>query len=160
MERIYACVNRFLESVMALLMVFIVILLFTEVVSRYVFNSPISWAEEMATYAFIWMVYIGAGVAFYRHAHIRVDYLSLKMDERVLRRVELGINLIMAAFFILLVIFGLKFSIPNWGADSYTLPLVKLGWIHIAVPVGALLMLCNVARNVFLIYGGRNKNKE
>jgi len=151
-EKLYAFVNRFLENVMALLMLFIVLLLFCEVVSRYVLNAPISWSEEMATYAFIWMIYIGSGVAFYRHAHIRVDYISYKLNPETIKRIEFGLNLLMAIFFIFLLITGIRFAVPNLHADSYTLPVIKLGWIYVAVPIGALLMLCNLARNFFLIY--------
>jgi TRAP-type C4-dicarboxylate transport system permease small subunit len=160
MEKIYAFVNRFLENIMALLMLFIVLLLFSEVIGRYVLNSPISWAEEMATYAFIWMIYIGSGVAFYRHAHIRVDYISYKLTPETMKKIELGLNLIMAFFFIFLLVMGLRFAIPNLHADSYTLPVIKLGWIYAAVPIGALLMLCNVARNLFLITRSEKSHSE
>ena len=152
MEKVYSYMNRLLEGVIAILMGFIVILMFSEVVSRYFFRAPIIWSEEMATYAFIWIIYIGSGVAFYRHAHIRVDYFSLKWSPGTMKRVELGLNLIMAFFFLFLLITGMKFAFPNFHVDSYTLPVIKLGWIYVAVPLGALLMLCNVARNLYLIY--------
>lgn len=152
MERAYSLVNRFLENIIAVLMAFIVLLLFAEVVSRYGFNAPISWSEEMATYAFIWMLYIGAGVAFYRNVHIRVDYISAKLAPGTMKKIEFSLNLIMGSFFIFLVIMGMRFVLPNLHADSYTLPVIKLGWVYAAVPVGALLMLCNVLRNIYMTY--------
>ena len=152
MGKIYALGNRFLEYIIAVLMAFIVLLLFMEVVSRYVFNAPISWSEEIATYAFVWMIYIGAGVAFYRNVHIRVDYLSGKLAPGTMKKIEFSLNLIMGSFFIFLVIMGMRFVLPNLQADSYTLPVIKLGWFYAAVPVGALLMLCNVVRNIYMTY--------
>jgi TRAP-type C4-dicarboxylate transport system permease small subunit len=47
-------------------------ILFAGVVSRYVFNSPIIWTDELATFLFLWLAMIGAAVALRRDGHMRL----------------------------------------------------------------------------------------
>src|ERR1700686_4377350 len=38
-------------------------ILFAGVVSRYVFDSPLMWTDELATFLFLWLAMVGAVVA-------------------------------------------------------------------------------------------------
>src|SRR5512136_2191080 len=55
---------------------------FGNVVLRYVFNSPIQWAEEFSRYAFIWVVFMGAAVCTKRTRHIAIDSLVQVLPAR------------------------------------------------------------------------------
>jgi TRAP-type transport system small permease protein len=52
-----------------------VVMVFGNVVMRYVFNSGIQISEEMSRYAFIWLTYLGAMVAMREGGHLGVDTL-------------------------------------------------------------------------------------
>ena len=75
MPQIRFVVKYFEELVAGLFMVLMSFATFANVVSRYVFNSPIQWAEEFARYAFIWVVFAGAVVCTKRKRHIAIDGL-------------------------------------------------------------------------------------
>ena len=47
-------------------------ILFAGVVSRYAFDSPIIWTDELATFLFLWMAMFGAVVAVRRGGHMRL----------------------------------------------------------------------------------------
>jgi tripartite ATP-independent transporter DctM subunit len=47
-------------------------ILFAGVVSRYVFNSPLMWTDELATFLFLWLAMIGAVVALRHDGHMRL----------------------------------------------------------------------------------------
>ena len=47
-------------------------ILFAGVVSRYVFNSPIIWTDELATFLFLWLAMFGAVVAVRHDGHMRL----------------------------------------------------------------------------------------
>lgn len=46
---------------------------FGNVVLRYVFNSGLTWSEEMSRYFFVWMVFLGAIAALKDKMHLGVD---------------------------------------------------------------------------------------
>ena len=47
-------------------------ILFAGVVSRYVFNSPLFWTDELANFLFLWLSMLGTVVAFRRDGHMRL----------------------------------------------------------------------------------------
>ncbi len=64
-----------LETVVALLLGAMVVMVFGNVVLRYAFNSGISVSEEVARWAFVWLTFLGAVVALKDNAHLGVDLL-------------------------------------------------------------------------------------
>jgi TRAP-type C4-dicarboxylate transport system permease small subunit len=74
-------------AVCQLLLAAIVAIIFYQVVARYFFNRPLAWMEEFGTYAFIWMVMIGAGVAAKDHRHILVDVFPAGPTARFLGQI-------------------------------------------------------------------------
>lgn len=85
------CVLERIEISFAMvLFVVIVASICTQVVSRYFLGLPLVWVEEVATYAFIWIVFLGAAVGMKRLSHIKIEALSLAFSERV----QAGIRLL------------------------------------------------------------------
>src|SRR5580700_3891135 len=65
-------IGRAAEFIGALLVLAETCILFTGVVSRYVFDSPIMWTDELATFLFLWLAMFGAVVALRRDGHMRL----------------------------------------------------------------------------------------
>ncbi len=66
---------RVLEGAMALLLACMVVLVFGNVVLRYVFNSGITVSEEVSRWMFVWLTFIGAIVALRGRGHLGTDLL-------------------------------------------------------------------------------------
>ena len=58
------------------------------VVARYVFASPVFWAEEILVFIVIWTVFLVAGTVTYRGAHLNMDLIYSGMN----RHWKLGVN--------------------------------------------------------------------
>lgn len=75
----------------------IVSLIFLQVVSRYVFGRPFAWVEELATYCFIWSVYIGAAYALIKKRQIILttvtDMLPLQARKVLIVIVNIGLSI-------------------------------------------------------------------
>ena len=54
----------------------IVVTITIQVFTRYVFDRPIVWVEEVATYAFIWGAFIGAALGHKSRRHIRIEKIG------------------------------------------------------------------------------------
>jgi TRAP-type C4-dicarboxylate transport system permease small subunit len=85
MRQLLPRVERLVEWLMALALAIMVTLVFGNVVLRYVFNTGIAWAEEMARLMFVWLIFLGAILALCQHAHLGVEMLQAKLP-RPLRR--------------------------------------------------------------------------
>ncbi|MDB5532251.1 MAG: hypothetical protein JWO28_566 [Hyphomicrobiales bacterium] len=58
------------------------------VVARYVFASPVFWAEEILVFIVIWTVFLVAGTVTYRGAHLNMDLIYSGMN----RHWKLAVN--------------------------------------------------------------------
>jgi tripartite ATP-independent transporter DctM subunit len=63
------------EAIGSALVLAEVVILFAGVVSRYVFDSPLMWTDELANFLFLWLAMLGAVVAFRRDGHMRLTTL-------------------------------------------------------------------------------------
>jgi TRAP-type C4-dicarboxylate transport system permease small subunit len=64
------------------LIALIVIAITVQVFSRYLLGRPIAWVEETATYAFIWMVFIGASLGLKQGRHILIATFGSRLPPR------------------------------------------------------------------------------
>jgi TRAP-type transport system small permease protein len=73
---------RALKVVIVLCLAAMVVLVFTNVVLRYVFNSGIATSEELSRWLLVWLTFLGAIVALRQHAHLGVDTLVKALPPR------------------------------------------------------------------------------
>lgn len=78
------------ESVLSLLLVSMTILVFVEVVARFVFNHGISWAQELTLILNSWMVLLGASFCIREKAHIGVEFLTDKLSGKPARIIAIA----------------------------------------------------------------------
>lgn len=65
--------RRLVELSLILLLAVMLLVVFAQVVARYVFNQSIPGADEAATFAQIWMVLLGAGYAMRQRLHVSIE---------------------------------------------------------------------------------------
>jgi TRAP-type C4-dicarboxylate transport system permease small subunit len=70
--------ENFEISICIILMSFMTLLLFVQVVMRRVFSHSLYWSEELARYVFIWLIYFGISYGAKIIKHIRIEaFLSV-----------------------------------------------------------------------------------
>ncbi len=70
------------EAVLAALLLGMVLMVFGNVVLRYVFNSGIDVSEELSRYFFVWLTFIGAIVAMRDGSHLGMDAFVAKLPRQ------------------------------------------------------------------------------
>jgi C4-dicarboxylate transporter DctQ subunit len=82
MQRLGRWLVRVEDGAMVAGMVVATVLIGTQVVLRYVFDTSITWAEELTRYAIVWMSFVGAGMGVRASAHITVDLIPAALPEQ------------------------------------------------------------------------------
>lgn len=82
MQKVFAIIDRCVESAIFVLFLAIVLVGTAQVVNRYGFNASLSWSEEFQRYGQIWIVFLGIPVAYRRGMHIGMDLLDQRMGGR------------------------------------------------------------------------------
>lgn len=93
------------------LMSFMTLLIFVQVVMRYVFNNSLSWSEELARYVFIWLIYIGISYGCKLRKHIKIDAALYLFPKRAQPYVVLVGDILFIAFALYIAYTGLFYSI-------------------------------------------------
>lgn len=134
---------RVLSWVLVIVFILMVTVSFLQVVSRYVFNKPLSWSEELSRYLLVWLTFLGSWEAFRRREHIAADLItrSLSEEQRCLvdRIVEIGIFL----FFVILILGSPSFLSIVLRQRSAALK-IPFFWIYLACPFFALLSILDI----------------
>ncbi len=73
--------TRLVEVVLTLLMLALIGLVSAQIFMRYVLWSPLTWSEELARMVFVYLTFIGAGLAFHRGENLRLGVLTDVLPE-------------------------------------------------------------------------------
>lgn len=69
-------IERYFEPVIIVAsLTVVIVLLFTDVVARFAFQTSVPWAGEVARFAFVYMIYFGISYAIREKRHLRVTIL-------------------------------------------------------------------------------------
>jgi tripartite ATP-independent transporter DctM subunit len=134
------------EGPAAVLVALETLILFAGVISRYVFNSPLTWSDELASILFLWLAMLGAVIALRRDEHMRLTtFLGLMSPRRRAWVETLGV--------VVIVVFALTMLEPSYEhfVDQWVVMTPALDWhdgVRVAaIGVGcALLLLIALAR--------------
>lgn len=111
------------------------ILVNANVFSRYLFNKPIYWAEEVATSLFIWTVFVGSAYAYRTHAHLGVDILVKMLPGKAKKSTQFVISLIEVAVLAMLTYVSAQYVMNSWTRVTDVLMMPRW-YFSIAVPIG------------------------
>lgn len=91
------------------LMAAMAVLVFANVVSRYLLNASIIWVEEITRYMMVWVGFLGSGLVLRMGAHIGVEALQEALPARAAQALRVAIVLLLAATFISMTWHGLRY---------------------------------------------------
>ena len=96
------------EYVLCASLVLTTLIIFVQVIMRSVFNSSLTWSEELTRYIFIWQIWMGVSIAQKDKAHIKVEILkSFVKNQKVIAVVDVIATILLIAFNIFLVTSGI-----------------------------------------------------
>jgi tripartite ATP-independent transporter DctM subunit len=128
------------EFVAAALVAAEILILFGGVVSRYVFDRPLVWSDELASTLFLWLAMLGAVIAFRRDEHMRMTACVGVLPQRWRAALDTFATGAALAFLVLI-------AWPTYQYAVYQLPITTSAleitdtWRAAAMPAGIALMI-------------------
>jgi TRAP-type C4-dicarboxylate transport system permease small subunit len=80
-----------------------------QIVSRYGFNQPISWSNEVQVFGYMWTVLPGAGYVMRKKRHVAFTVLYDLFNPRVQRIVRIAANSILGVTYGVLLPYAIRF---------------------------------------------------
>lgn len=147
-------INNFFEFIikraLILIMLVLIISTFLQVFTRYVLNNPLVWTEEVTTFAFIWMVFLGASVGVRKCEHFIVDIIFQLIPEKLHKSIILLGHAGVLTIALILLFAGYGFSMMGLTNVSSTLRL-SMFYMYSSVFLAGLFMALFSLENIFKV---------
>jgi TRAP-type C4-dicarboxylate transport system permease small subunit len=134
-----------------------VVVIFVQVIARYILKVALPWTEEFARYAFIWLIFLANAMAERQKEHFRVSYFVEQAPRRVRYAFWVLGEILIYIFFIWLLVDSLQFVRMGKRMISTVLQL-RLDWVYWALPVAVVFSLVNRTRNIMVVLRERPDN--
>lgn len=160
MKSALACLDKLEEYLLVIGTVVVIIVVFTQVVMRYAFANSFSWAEEMARYIFVYLTWIGAGVAIKGDRHIRITILGDKFPQAK-KYFDLISTLICLSLSVFLLVNGIELVMKLAARGQMSVGLQIPMWTaYLAIPLGGGVMLVKYGLKLATVDLAPFRNKE
>ena len=122
-----------------LLLCALVVMLFLQVIFRFLLGLPLDWTEEAARLFFAWLVYVGAAHALYTAQHFVVDFIHKKLPDEIGNGIAYAVDVITIGFIAYLAWFSYELALSS----KQTFPVLGIARSvqFLALPVGLSLMI-------------------
>ncbi|HOA15285.1 MAG TPA: TRAP transporter small permease [Bacillota bacterium] len=139
-ERNLIWINKTLITLLFFLMF---ILVFANVVTRYLFSFSMNWAEEISRFLMIWVAYLGIGLAMKEGHHASVQILQDALPSKAYPYARGFVAIVMIVFMIIVTYLGIDYS--RFAMDQQTAAMLwPVGIIYLAIPIGSLLFIIHM----------------
>ena len=131
--------DRALSAAIGVALLAIFFLNMYQVGGRYLFGVGAVWIPDVTRLLFIWMVFLGTALMHLRRGHLVIDFVQVRLPDRLRHATEALISASMLALAGLLVVVGwrimqIRMDIPYTGWE------IPTGYAYLAVPVAASLI--------------------
>jgi tripartite ATP-independent transporter DctM subunit len=127
------------ELAAAALVVVEILILFSGVIARYVFDHPLVWSDELASIVFLWQAMLGAVIAFRRDEHMRMTALVAALPARAQAGLDAFATCAALTFLALIVWPAFQYAIEELDITTPALEITN-AWRAAALPCGTVLM--------------------
>lgn len=136
------------QYVSAVIFIVIMLLLFLQVVSRYVFKHSFTWTEELSVLLFVWMTYLGVSSAVTYRKNLRIDALLNVVPFKVKKALLILSDIIFIVFNIYLIFPFVKLigTIGSSKTPILGIPKAITYWL---IPVILVISSCKLVIDIF-----------
>ena len=113
------------------------------VFKRYVMKDPILWQEEISAFWQVWMIYMGASVAFRTGSHVAIEMLIDSLPAKFQKFMGYVIDLIVLFVLVFLLVKSQAYVAQVFGRSGRPTPILRIPYTYIygIAPYGCALMI-------------------
>ncbi|MCG0276487.1 MAG: TRAP transporter small permease [Thermosediminibacteraceae bacterium] len=144
--------DHFEEHILSILLALIACVMMLQVIMRYIFNSSLSWAEELSRYAFIWSAFLSIGYTIKEKTILKVDTFVEILPKSIKKFIKILVSLVNVAFFAFLLFHAIpavnKIFLSNQISPAMGIPMYI---IYSATILGFLLAVLRSIQRAVVI---------
>lgn len=125
--------------------------------SRWLFDSPSLWSEELARLLFLHMAIIGGAIAIKKDDHVKIVFFSDKLPHHMRYGLLFILELLVFVTLIAMIYYGYQHVQRNAFFELITLG-ISSSWINYSLPLGGCFMLIRQSQKLYFVKKAWQKN--
>ena len=125
----------------------IVVLSFSQVVSRYVFSFSISWAQELVTYLLVWLVFMGCCMGLRDNEVAALTIVVDKLSPNMKKTARILVQVLLIMFCVVGFWANQEIIANMWNKKSSILRM-NLGYVSLAFSVSNVIIIFNAVLEI------------
>ncbi len=118
------------------------VMVFANVVLRFLTDHSILWVEEVSRYLMIWLTFLGAGLVLRYGGHVGIDALQGALPRHA-AWIRLSIYALLLIFFATMLWLGVRYATVTWGQTTPVMG-IPIGAVYLALPIGFALLIVHL----------------
>jgi len=152
-------INRLLHAAIAVCLTCMATFVFANVILRYFFNEGLTWAEEASRYLFIWLIFLGAIVAYQENVHLGVDTLVNRLSVKSKRKLFIVNNIILVITMGLVVHGTWKMTVLTSDQISASMQ-IPLAFVYVSGFICSTAMVVISLHNLYRLFTNKLAEDE
>ncbi len=117
----------------------IMVLIFIQVINRFLLGLPLFWTEEVVRMLLVWLVLMGTPVVVYQYQEIKVELFNFKNSNLEKFR-QIIVSILSILFCAMLAYWGYLFMVRSLGTMQPSLGISR-AWLYAPIPLGSFLTI-------------------
>lgn len=149
-------IRKLVKIVIVTMFGLLVLVVFSQVIARFILNDPFRWSEELARYLQVWMIILTSSICIREGTHLAVDYAVYALPFVYRKLLKLLVLLLMMFYLIIVIVYGARIIsvITKQISPAMQIPIYL---VYLAVPIGGFLMFIEALISFFKSTGAKNK---
>ena len=143
MQNLKNVLDKLVSWLLIVLMGAMVVNVSWQVISRYIFQNPSSFTDELARYMLVWLGTLGAAYVAGKNEHIAIDVLPNKLEGQARSKLMIFVHALILLFALIAMVMGgsnLVYITYILEQKSATLQ-IPLAYIYGIIPVSGLIVM-------------------
>ncbi|NPV70055.1 MAG: TRAP transporter small permease [Firmicutes bacterium] len=149
MQKIDRAVAQVEEVFVAMGLLGSTMLMFLNVVLRYVFKSGLPWSEELIRFTIIWITFVGIGLCVRKGSHVAIDFFAYYMSKKQQRYLTVIVDSICILYCALMAYYSIQLIGKQFDVGQKAPALqVPFYIIYLCLPIGFTLGIVRFAQDL------------
>lgn len=143
LKKLIETINKYLKYVTIISMSAMLLVIFLQVIFRYVFHHSLTFSEELARYLFVYTVFFGTAIVARQNGHIVMGVLTQKLKGKVAKYTKIVAYACTLLFVVILFYQGIRMMMLTSYQLSPALR-ISMSYVYFAIPAASFVMICNI----------------
>lgn len=151
MKKFFNMLDMLLKTLVVIGNGLMLLLVFAQVISRYIFNYTPYFGEELARYLFVWVVFLSLPLVARYGGHMAIETLTSRVKGATLKFLNIMADIFTITFMGIMVWYGI-IMVMRTNFQTSPAMMIPMSWVYVVIPFGcAIMLLYSIANLVDVI---------